>query len=186
MKDYNFFEIYEKKRTLFINPRSIYFIGSMALLLSIFISLSFLGRNIYISYQTDKMINESNVIKATKEYIEADRLQNSVNAMNEYDVNAEIALNKFNDYNLLGSKILSSLSSTLPIGVSINSLSMNNASANLAFNALDRKSVAELLVNLNDSMLFKEIHFSSVTANVSGAGYIANIQCIMETGDQNE
>ena len=106
--------------------------------------------------------------------------------MNEYDVNAEIALNKFNDYNLLGSKILSSLSSTLPIGVSINSLSMNNASANLAFNALDRKSVAELLVNLNDSMLFKEIHFSSVTANVSGAGYIANIQCIMETGDQNE
>lgn len=182
MRDYNFFEIYEKKKGINIQPKSTIFVCLVLLFLVILISIGLVVWNFYLTYTMDKYNEKVTLVKASEEYIEAERLISSIDAMEEYDKIAEIALGKFNAYNLIGTDILTKISSTIPVNATVNNMNINNGMLNLNLNVPDRIVAAELILNLKESNLFKKVHLSTITSNDSG-GYLANVQCIMKEKD---
>lgn len=186
MKDYNFFEIYEKKKGISINPKSVTFIGFVLLMLLILVSLGAVGRNFYISYQIDKLTADTERMKAGREYGEAQKIQDSVDAMKEYDKKAETALNKFKNSNTLGSDTLAKISSVIPAGVKLDGMNMDHAVTAFSFTVPDRSATTELLLNLKTLDIFEDVHLISVILNEDKILYTANIECIMKAGDGNE
>lgn len=186
MKDYNFFEIYEKKKGSSINPKSITFIGLLLLILLIMISLGAVGRNFYLSYKIENLTADTEQMKTSGEYIEAQKIQDSVDAMREYDKKAEIALKKFENLNTLGTDTLTHISSAIPAGVKLDGMNMDHAMGSFYFTVPDRNATAELTANLKALELFEDVHLISVTLNEDKIQYTANIECIMKAGDGNE
>lgn len=186
MKDYNFFEIYEKKKGISINPKSVTFVGLV--LLSIFILISFgaVGRNIYLDHKISVLAADTEVMKTSSKYLEAEKIQTNVDAMKEYDTYAQIALNKFKSVNTLGTSTLSKISSAIPAGVSLNSMTIDHIQTSFSFVVPDRKSAAELIVNLKDLDIFLDVHLVSVIPNTGGVMYAANVECLMKAGEKDE
>jgi hypothetical protein len=182
MNDYNFFDVYKKKKDLQIDPKSIYFIATIILSICVLLSISVLGRNIYLSSQINNITLENDQIKASVEYIEAEKLQTSLDGMIEYDQIATITLSKFQESNVLGTKILEVISGAIPAGVRIDNFTIDNASAAFSCYTPDRKATAELLLSLKETNLFSDTHIISVSKN-EGAGYVAIIECIMKVGE---
>jgi Tfp pilus assembly protein PilN len=186
MKDYNFFEIYEKKKGISINPKSVTFIGLVLLMLLIVISLGTVGRNFYLSYHTDKLTADTERMKAGREYVEAQKIQDSVDAMKDYDKKAEIALKKFKNSNTLGTNILTKISAAIPAGIKLDSMNMDHVVTVFSFIVPDRNAADELMANLKALDIFEDVHLISVTLNEDKIQYTSNIECIMKAGDENE
>jgi len=186
MKDYNFFEIYEKKKGISIDPKSVTFIGLVLLMLLVMISLGAVGRNFYLSYHTDKLTADTERMKAGREYGEAQKIQDSVDAMKDYDKNAETALNKFKNSNTLGADTLAKISSVIPAGVKLDDMNMDHVMTTFSFAVPDRNAAAELMSNLKTLDIFEDVHLISVTLNEDKILYTANIECIMKAGDGDE
>lgn len=183
MKDYNFFEIYEKKKGFTIQPKSTVFACAVILLIFILVSLGLVGRNLYLSSRINSLDSETQKIKATKEYQEADRLQNSINAMQEYDKKAGIALKKFEDSSVIGSKLIMKIASVMPSNTAMLKIEMDNAIVKADFSLPDRKSGAELILALKGSELFSNVHATNIFINEGKTGYIISIECDMKAGD---
>lgn len=186
MKDYNFFEIYEKKKGISINPKSSTFIGLVLLILLIMISLGAVGRNFYLSYKTENLTADTERMRASREYAEAQKIQDSVDAMKDYDKKAEIALKKFKNLNTLGTDILTKISTAIPAGVKLESMNMDHIVTVFSFTVPDRNAADELMANLKALDIFEDVHFISVILNEDKILYTANIECIMKAGDKNE
>ncbi len=186
VRDYNFFEVYEKKKGININPKSTVFVCAMLLLLVVAVSIGLIIWNLFLSYQIEDYTEKANEIKASENYQEADKLEQSINAMNAYDKNAEVALEKLEKGDLLGTEVMAKIASTIPAGASINSLNMNNAVALFAFSVPDRRAAAELLMNMKETAIFSDVHLASVSASRGGTGLTANIQCILKEKAQAE
>lgn len=179
MRDYNFFEIYEKQGVLSINEKSPLFIGIIIVLLVVVLAIGLVVRNVVLQYQINDYTEKTIKIKASREYIEANKIQNSISAMQKYDEYASIALEKFQASNLIGTEVLTRLSSSIPLQASLNSIRMNNGVMDASFNVADRKTAAELVLSLKESGLFKNVHLSSLTIGSGTTNYTAAIQGIM-------
>ncbi len=186
MKDYNFFNIYDKKKGISINPKSVTFIGLVLLTLFLLISLGTVGRNFYLAHQISSLSTETEQMKTSSEYIKAQKIQTSVDAMKEYDLNAEIALKKFRNINALGTAALSKISSAIPAGVYLNSMTMDHVVTSFFFNVPDRNATAELMSNLKGLDIFLDVHLVSIMPNTDGVLYSANIECVMKAGEEIE
>ena len=186
MKDYNFFEIYEKKKGVSVNPKSAAFIGLVLLLLLIMISLGAVGRNFYLSHETEKLTADTERMKAGREFAEAQKIQDSVDAMKAYDKKAEIALNKFINFNTLGTDALTKISTAIPAGVKLDGVNMDHVVTVFSFTVPDRKATAELMANLKALDIFEDVHLISVTLNEDKISSVANIECLMKAGDEDE
>lgn len=186
MKDYNFFELYNKKKRISINPKSVTFIGLILLTIFLLLSLGLVGRNFYLVHQISSLVTVTEQLKTRSEYIEAQRIQTSVDAMKEYDENAEIALKKFRAINTIGTATLSKISSAIPAGVSVNSMAMDHAVTSFFFNVPDRNATAELMSNLKGLDIFLDVHLVSIMLNSDGVLYSANIECVMKAGEEIE
>lgn len=184
MKDYNFFEIYVKKKGVSINPKSVTFAGFVLLLLLLLLSMGMLGRNFYLTQQISSLVSETDGMKMSKGYIEAQEIQTSVDAMKEYDENAEIALKKFRNINMLGTVTLSTISSAIPAGVSLNSMTIDHVITFFSFNVPDRKAAAELIANLKGLDIFLDVHLVSIVPKENEVLYSANIECVMKAGGE--
>jgi hypothetical protein len=186
MKDYNFFEIYEKKKGISINPKSVTFIGLVLLMLLILVSLGAVGKNFYLSYHIDKLTADTERMKAGREYGEAQKIQDSVDAMKDYDKKAETALNKFINTNTMGTDTLAKISSAIPAGVKLDGMNMNHEMVSFFFTVPDRAASAELTANLKALDIFEDVHLVSVTLKEDKIQYTVNIECIMKAGDEHE
>lgn len=186
MRDYNFFEIYEKKKGISIQPRSTVFVCAVLMLIMILATLGLIGRNLYITGKIDSFNEETERIKASKQYVEASQLQKSIDAMKEYDQNAGEALKKFRYNNLIGTEILTTISLSIPAQASIEDMKINNAFMDVSFVVADRKTASELILNLKNTGLFQNVHLSSVALNEGGSSYKAKIQCIMKDKTDDE
>jgi Tfp pilus assembly protein PilN len=180
MRDYNFFEIFEKKRTGAIRKSPSLLIGIVLLLLIGGVSVGLVVRNMSLEKQISDYEDKIGAIKTSSEYIEANKLQDSIDALKQYDENAEIALNKFQASNLLGTEILTTLSSAIPSQASLKSLRMNNGFLDASVDVPDRKTASELILNFKESGLFQDVHLANLTLNQGGTTYTAVVQCFMK------
>jgi hypothetical protein len=155
-------------------------------MLLILVSLGAVGRNFYLSYNIDKLTADTERMKAGREYGEAQKIQDSVDAMKDYDKKAETALNKFINTNTMGTDTLAKISSAIPAGVKLDGMNMDHVVTAFSFAVPDRNATAELIANLKALEIFEDVHLVSVKLNEDKIQYTANIECIMKAGDGNE
>ncbi len=183
MNDYNFFEIYTKKKERTINTKSPLFLAVIIIAAFAALSLGILGRNMYLAMQLSSLSEEIQTMTASKEYKEANDLQEKLDAMKQYDKTAEEIQKKFQEVNLLGTEILKTLTGSLPGSVTLTSVTMDNANAGFVFSAPDRKAAAELLLNLKESGLFQEVELTTITSDPNSGMMSVNINAVMKAGE---
>lgn len=183
MKDYNFFELYEKKKKIDISLKSPYFVGAMILFICIILSIGLTLRNVYLTYQINDLNQKYGEIQLNPQLAEANRLQTSINAMGEYDISAELALNKFYNNKIIGTDLMNQISAAIPSVVSINSFKMDNSLADISFQVPSRKAAAELILSLKKTGIFQDVVLISIFSNQQGSGFVAYTACIMKAGE---
>ena len=97
MRDYNFFEAYQKKRNLSIDVKSPVFLGIIVIILILAVSVASVLQNVILAARLASTSIELSSIQASEEYQKAIKLQDSITAMTGYDQNAEAALQKINE-----------------------------------------------------------------------------------------
>lgn len=183
MRDYNFFEQYSKKKSKTINARSPFFIALIIIILGVVLCLGAVGRNIYLAMQLNELNEEILIITSSKEYIEANSLQQSLDAMKQYDQAAQEILKKFQESDLIGTEIMKTLTGALPGTVTLTSVTMDNANASFVFAAPDRKAAAELLTNLKECGLFQEVELNSITSDPNSGALSVTVNAVMKAGE---
>lgn len=183
MLDYNFFEQYNKKKSITINTRSPYFIALVIITACVVLCLGLVGRNLFLGLEIQKLDEEIKIKAASKEYVEADLLQQKLDAMKQYDKTAEDILEKFELADLIGTEIMQKLTGELPGTVTMTSVTMDNAKASMVFNIPDRKAAAELHFNLKNSGLFQEVELSTITSDPNSGLLSVTINAVMKAGE---
>jgi len=184
MKDYNFFIDYQKKKGATINVKSPYFIGAVILLIVGAISCGLLVANQLMVQKIEDLKQEAAAVTASEDFIEASRLKESIDAMNQYERSAAAIQKKFDESNVIGTDLIKAITAKVPSTVSMSSFDMDNAGANFRFNVPNRKAAAELLLSLKDTGLFQEVALNSITpGSEETGGLIAEISTVMKAGE---
>lgn len=183
MRDYNFFEIFEKKRGVRIDPKSSSFIALTLIILCVILSVALNVRNYVLHKQLADINNEIQVKITSTEYLEANRLMMSIDALKQYDEISEGIVKKFQEADVLGTEIMATLTRALPTSVTVNSLTIDSANAGFVFAAPNRKAAAELLLNLKNSGLFQEVVLSTITSDPNSGQMSVTINAVMKAGD---
>ena len=179
MRDYNFFSIYSKKHRQGMDLKSPSAVGLLAVALFALLTVAFVTKNMMVERQIQGLQSEIAAIKASSTYAEAEKLRINIATMEQYDINAQVALTKFEEAKVLGTSFLQAVAGTVPAGVSITGMTANNAVLQIDCSVPTRKAAAEFQLYLKSSSLFQSVHLSSVTAT-EGTGYVASIECIIE------
>lgn len=183
MRDYNFFEAYQKKRELSINAKSPVFLGILVILLILALSAGLVIQNIVLASRMTAAAEKLSELQASEEYQKAIKLQDSISAMSEYDQYAESALSRIQKGDVLGTEFLKNLSGVLPSSANIQSVNITRANATLYINVPNQKAAAELVGNLDKSGLFQQTTLISVTKNEESTTFVALINCILKAGE---
>ena len=183
MRDYNFFEAYQKKRNLSIDVKSPVFLGIIVIILILAVSVASVLQNVILAARLASTSIELSSIQASEEYQKAIKLQDSITAMTGYDQNAEAALQKINEGDVLGTKFLTKLASALPSTSSIQSVSLNRMTATINIDVPNQRAAAELVGNLEKSGLFLQTSLISVTKNQEAGNFTASINAILKAGE---
>jgi type IV pilus assembly protein PilN len=184
MRDYNFFESYQKKRNVSIDVKSPVFLGMIVILLILAVSAYCVAQNFILGLRLASASVELAEIQSSKEYQEAIMLQDSITAMAQFDQDAGSALQRINNSKILNTKFMQKLSGVIPSTVSFQTVNLTQSNASLNFYVPNEKAAAELVGNLDQSGLFLQASLVSVTKSEEAGNYIASINCIIKAGDQ--
>ena len=183
MRDYNFFESYQKKRNLSIDVKSPVFLGIIVIVLILALSVASVLQNVILVARLASTTMELSNIQASEEYQKAIKLQDSISAMTGYDQNAESALQKINEGDVLGTKFLAKLAGVLPSTASIESVTLTRTTATLNINVPNQRAAAELVGNMEKSGLFLQTTLNSVSKNQEAGTLTASITTILKAGE---
>lgn len=186
MRDYNFFESFQRRKELHINVKSPVFLGLLVILFILLSSGYLVVQNVMVKTQLTDVTENLNTIQSSPEYQEAIQLQDSIAALTEYDQYASIALAKIvSGKNILNTGFLKTLSEVIPSSVTLQGANITSANAAFYFQVPNPKAAAELVHDLDHSGLFLQTVLVSVTAEQSGAGgFTATVNCILKAGEQ--
>lgn len=185
MRDYNFFSAFDKKKGLDINPKSPYFIALIIVIVAVLATAGLVVRNVLLESKIAELQDEIAVIAASTEYQEALKQQEELNNLEEYEKYADIVLSDFQQHNIIGTDILDQFTASLPSTVTTISMSINNATMTANFSAPDKRTVAELLLRLEESGLFSSVHAPNIAQVDGQTGFTVAVECEMKAGVQN-
>lgn len=183
MRDYNFFEAYQKKRNMSFNIKSPFFLGLIVIILILAVSGAMLIQNAVLSAKLSAAAEELGALQAGAEYQEAVKLQDSIAALTEYDQYAGSALERIHQGKVINTEFMKKLTAVLPSSTSIENVNLTRVNAVMNVNVPNQKAAAELVGNLDRSGLFLQTTLASVNSEESG-GFIATVNCILKAGDQ--
>lgn len=181
MNDYNFFTASHNKRRLQFNAHSPYFLAFVVILIFGTVAGWLYIDNILTARQIDLLNSQITNIKSSEDYIAANKLQKSIDAMTKYDTSANLVLKDLNNAKVLDSELISSLLGGVPTNVTIVSFGMNGNSFGMTCNAPNRKIAAELLLGLKETGLRDDIVLNSVTSKDTG-GVVVSIDGTLKEG----
>lgn len=164
MNDYNFFSEDQKKRRVFLNIHSPYFLGVMVLIICTLISTGLIIDNMLTENRIETLANQVNEIKKNPDYETAEKLQQTLDIMSKYDSSATSVLSDFNKLKLIDSDLITKILGCIPNNVTVVSFGIENQNLGMTCNAPDRKTAADLLYLLRDSGVFEDIQLNSVTS----------------------
>ena len=183
MRDYNFFEHYQRRKESSLNFKSSFFFGVIIIILIIVLSVGLLVRERYLSAKLDDLKSQLMTVQASAEYQVANQISKNINAMSEYDQYAGEALERINQGDLLGTAFMNDLSEILPSSATLESASINRATASFIFNVPDRKTAAELAKHLDESELFIKTSLKSLNFQQDVNNFSVTIDCILKAGE---
>ena len=185
MKDYNFFSAFEKKK-LAIDPKSPSFIIAVALIVALIFCGGIALGNFLFNQKLYDITDALNAKKASPQYIEVQKIQEELAALELYDKMADQVVADYGAASILESAFFSDFSKLMPQNVRLNSLTVTGNAVSLQCMSADKKAFAVLLSQMNDSGLFASSQLVSVSATIDlsgGAGNIADIQAILKAGE---
>lgn len=183
MRDYNFFEHYQRRKDASINFKSPFFFGIIIILLIIALSAGLLVRDKVLSARLSDLQSQLQTIQSSAEYQAADQISKRISAMSEYDQYAATALDRIEQGDVLGTEFMNDLSGILPSSVILQSASINRATASFVFTVPDRKAAAELIKHFDESELFIKASLTSLTAQQDVNNFTATIDCVLKAGE---
>lgn len=182
MRDYNFFSAYDKKKELKISPSSPYFIAGIILLVAVLATAGLVVRNMMLENEIRALQDETAALQATAEYAEAIDLQKKWDSLLEYEKNADVVLADFETHNVLGTAFLDQFSASLPATAAMLSMNLNHATMTGTFQVPDKRTAAELILQLEDSGLFQSVHSPNISQTEGQTGYTVVIECERKAG----
>lgn len=183
MSDYNFFSEYQKKKKLELNPSSAYFWGGIIILICIIAIAGALARNYVLTSQIESIESSIAQIKSDADYVRANELQQSLDAMSEYETEADRALEKFQQSQIIDTELISALLKTVPTNSTVVSFGMQGTGFGMTCNVPSRKVASELLLNLENTDLCENIKLNSVSLNETGDGYVVSLDATLKAGE---
>ncbi len=183
MKDYNFFDEFQKRNKIHINFTSPAFLGVLVIALIIVFSAGLMLYNTILGARLTSLTEDLTAIHESQEYQKADELQKKIGALTEYDQYAGTAYEKIKSGDVLGTDFLYAFSRILPSSVSLQNASINRATATFTFTVPDRQAAAELVKHIDESDLFVQTTLISVVSQQGAAGYTAVINSILKAGE---
>lgn len=190
MNDYNFLSDYENQRKININIKSPITFSAIVVIILLLISTGFIVRNMILASEVSHSNDKLSGIKATQDYLESTRLQDSITAMSEYDSSADVALKAFNSSSVLGTPFLKKLAVSIPSVAKFTKINLTSAKLEMYADVPDRKVAAELLLDLKNSALFQDVQLVSITLKSVAPGYTpgytVNLSAILKAGGINE
>src|SRR5665647_2308175 len=127
MNDYNFFSIYKKRRKQGVDFHSPYVIGLLSIVIFAMLTFGLVARNMLMENHIQALRAQVDNIKASSAFIEAEKLRINIETMQQYDKNAQVVLGKFEEAKVLGTSFLEQVAGAMPVGVSLDSMTTNNA-----------------------------------------------------------
>lgn len=158
--------------------RSPYVLGLLAILAFALLTVGLIVGNMFVQNDVDALKAEIDTIKASSAFAEADKLRTNINTMQQYDKNAQAALEKFAAAKILGTSFLEEIAGVVPAGANLSTLTTNRSVVQIACTVPSRKAAAELQLHLKELPLFESVHMSSLKAQ-GDTGFIATIECII-------
>lgn len=182
MRDYNFFEAFQKKRSQQVSYRSPIFYFILVLLLILGLSGGLVVQNIMLSNTYASLSSELQAVYESSAYQDADQYTKSIQAMNEYDQYATTALEKIQTGHILSTSFLAKFTSAMPATTSLTSLNANTATVNFTAAVPTKSAAAELLRRMQESDLFWQVTLNSaIIANETGT-YTATFDGVLKAG----
>ena len=184
MKDYNFFEPYQKKQSIDLNFKSPLFLTLLALAVILTFSAGLVYQNQAMAKKATHLRSELEAIQATEAYKTSAKMAEDLANLKVYDENAGLALERIEKTDIINTDFLANLSKVLPESVNIESINLSRTSASFVFYAPTQNTVAELLDALDNSGLFLHTSLSSIKAEYGNAGFKAEINTVVKAGEE--
>ncbi len=179
MKDYNFFEIYNKKQKGSFNKKSPVFILGTVLLILVIIAAGLIVRNLVLNQKIKNTYEKLEIIKATEEYQEAAKIQQGQAAMTKYNEKASVTLQKLDDAKIVNTSLLSSINSKVPEGISMSNMYIDSNIIQIICTAQNRKAISEFQLRLKELPFVGDAYVNSITKNITDTKFTAKIECLM-------
>jgi type IV pilus assembly protein PilN len=190
MRDFNFFSPYidkskqKKDRTLFFG------IGAAV------IAFAIVGTFIWNSISTIKLNSDIKALNAelskpekVEKLRKAEELIKKQEIMNKYFDGIKIIYNSIDSRNIVTSKFMQSLTSTMPQGVSFKSMAIDGQTVQIQGTAKTRAAIAELQYNLKSIPAVSEASVSSIaggTDKSTNGEYTFSLKCTLKDVEKNE
>ena len=184
MKDYNFFEVYDNKKSFSLNPGSPFFIGGIIILICLILSAGLIIRNRILMDSIDSSTTEWLSTKNSQDYILADQLQKSLDSMKDYEKGADSALEKFRLADIIDTKLIGDLFEGLPSTDVVTYFNLEGLNLSMTCDVPRREAAAELLLGLKETGLLETVKLDSVDTNQDDLTSIVRIIGILMAGEE--
>ncbi|ERI94168.1 fimbrial assembly protein PilN [Clostridiales bacterium oral taxon 876 str. F0540] len=186
MRDFNFFSPYIDKSKEAKDRNLYYAIG--AAIIGIIIVGTFAWNSISI-LKLNNDIKSLNAELSKPDKIEklkqAEELNKKQEILNKYYVGVNVIFNTINSNNAVSSDLLTSLSATLPGGVSFKSMAIDGQTIQIQGTGNSRTSIGELEYNLKKLGKFSEVQVSSINGGDKD-DYAFALKCTLKDVEKNE
>ncbi len=190
MRDFNFFSPYIDKSKQKKDKTILFVVGAGIIAFAIigtflWNSISTLKLNSDIKALNEELSKPDRVEKLRK----AEELIKKQEIMNKYFDGVKIIYNTIERRNVITSKFMQSLTSTMPQGVSFKSMIIDAQTAQVQGTANSRVAIAELEYNLKALPMTSDVHVSIISAaeDKSGNGeYGFSLKCTLKDVEKNE
>lgn len=161
MRDFNFFEAYGRKKSTF-NLNSPFFLASVLVGLAIIFTILLFGRNMLLIEDIKDVRGQIDTLSSNPLYEEALAVKDRIDGLNQYDSQASAVLEQFLDENIITTRFFDDLLLEIPSAVVLTEFNIDNSVAIMNVQARNRKAVAETVLRLKESGLFKEVTFETI------------------------
>lgn len=177
-KDINFFAPYQEKKKEEKN-KNIY-VHSIAgfLTVAIFGTLIWNTAVLFILKRQmniyEKEINKPEIQEKLKE---ATELTKKIDILKKYDVGLTEAITAVKSREVVSTRILNMISSTLPSEVSFNSINLTNGEVSIQAVSSSRTAIAELQYNLKQLDNVQDVYIGAISGETS---YTFDVKCVLK------
>ncbi|SHJ36838.1 hypothetical protein [Parasporobacterium paucivorans] len=183
MRDYNFFEVFESKKGVKLNPRSPFFIAAVIIAVCVVLSLGLVVRNWILTKNIDSATEELAKTKTSQEYILANELQNSMDAMTEYEKSADTTLEKFTSADIIGSQLMTDIFKGLPSNAVVIFFNLEGLDLKMTCDVPNRETAAELLLGLKQTELMQTVKLDTIETKQDNTGLVVRVYGVLKAGE---